>query len=283
MAILLTLAFVLSITNYELFKKYANIFLYPILFIAHFVTKEIYVAISGTPKVVIVLSKVVLAAILSLVFLLAFAFSFFVPFIGEKASSWRASLKRGLVASYIIVQVRKMRGILVSIVAEEDDRDRDFEDIERYRLELTQVKQDGKNRLEMGETLLSLLLGAVLLLSNLVGFELLQTSISGIQVDFLVQGWLFLISISIMYRSSLLELLSYRSNEDFDSLNEIDAALGYQKAISLVGFIQGLMFLVVFIASITKLKHRFIEKVLRMKYNNGPWVSYAWNKINNNL
>ncbi len=63
------------------------------------------------------------------------------------------------------------------------------------------------------------------------------------------------------------------------SVEEMDVALGYQRAISLIGFIQGLTFLVVFVSAITRVKYETLRKVLKAKYADEPWLSLAWNQV----
>jgi len=174
-----------------------------------------------------------------------------------------------------------MRGILVSIVAEEDNRDLRFEDPERYRIELNRVKENAKNRLEAGETLLSILLGVVLLASKSGEVKLLQTLIHGIPIALLIEVWLLVIAVSIIYRSSVLEFLAYDSDADFNSLDEMDAALGYQKGVSLVGFLQGLMFLLVFMAAISKVRYNLVEDALRARFTDEHWITVTWNRVTN--
>lgn len=277
LAFLLIPAFILHILHYGLYRKYVFTVIRPLLY----VFQVAYAVILLTPKIAVGLLKAVLVAVLTVVLVLVYMTSFVVPYIGGRVGNWRESLKGGVVAFYISVQLRKMRAIMVRIVAEEDDRNLDFEDHERYRTELNRVKQDAKNRLETGETLLSILLGAVLLASKLTGVKLLQASISGLRVDLLVEVWLLTIAVSIIYRTSVLEFLAYGSDDEFNSLDEMDAALEYQKGVSLVGFIQGLMFLLVFMAAISKVRYNLIEDALRAKYTDEPWIAFTWERLTN--
>lgn len=279
LAFLLIPALILYLLHYGWFKKYVFVITQLVVYVSETVAGLIHGVILLTPKLAVGLLKTVLIAITSAVLVLVYSITYLVPYAGEKAKSWEEPLKDGMVASYFAIQVRKMRGIMVRIVAEEDDRNLDFKDAERYRAELAWVKQDAKNRLEAGETLLSILLGAVLLAAKLTGVKLLQVSIYGIPLDLLIEGWLLVIALSIIYRSSTLEFLAYSSDEGFDSLDAMDAALSYQKGISLVGFVQGLMFLLVFVAAISKVKYSLVEDALRARYTNEPWIAFTWEKL----
>lgn len=275
LAFLLTPAFILYLLHYSWFKKYVFVITQLIAYILKIVAGLIHGLILLAPKFGVGLLKVALIAVISVALALIYLITYVVPYIGERTRGWGESLKDGVVASYFAVQVRRMRGIMVRIVAEEDDRDLNFKDPEKYRAELTRVKQDAKKRLETGETLLSMLLGVALLISKLLGVKLLEASISGISLDLLIEGWLLVITVSIIYRSSALEFLAYSSDEEFDSLDTMDAALSYQKGVSLVGFVQGLMFLVVFVAAISKVKYSLIEGALRARYANEPWIAFT--------
>ena len=281
LAFMLIPALILYLLHYGWFKKYVFVITQLIVYVLKVIAGLIHGIILLTPKLAVGLLKTVLIAITSAVLALVYLVTYVVPYVGEKARSWEEPVKEGVVASYFAIQVRRMRGIMVRIVAEEDDRELNFKDAERYRVELARVKQDAKNKLEAGETFLSILLGAALLVAKLTGVKLLQISIYGVPLDLLIEGWLLVIALSIIYRSSALEFLAYSSDEEFDSLGSMDAALSYQKGVSLVGFVQGLMFLLVFVAAISKVKYSLIEDALRARYTNEPWIAFTWEKITN--
>lgn len=281
LAFLLIPALILYLLHYGWFEKYVLVITQLVVYVLEIIAGLIHGLILLTPKLAVGVLKAVLIAVLSAVLALVYLITYVVPYVGERAGKWEKSLKDGVIASYFAVQVRRMRGIMVRIVAEEDDRDLSFKDPERYRAELIRVKQDAKNRLETGETVLSILLGAALLTAKLTGVKLLQTSIFSIPLDLLVEGWLLVIAVSIIYRSSALEFLAYSSDEEFDSLDAMDAALSYQKGVSLVGFVQGLMFLLVLAAAISKVKYSLVEDALRARYTNEPWIAFTWEKLTN--
>jgi hypothetical protein len=169
---------------------------------------------------------------------------------------------------------------MIDVVAEEDDRDLEFTEPEMYRSELNQIREDGKRRLESGETFFSVSLGLVLLASQLAGVELLQSSIYVVPVSVIVEIWLLAISLSIIYRTSVLEFLCYDSDREFESLGKMDAALSYQKGVTLVGIVQGLTFVVAFAAAISQVRYGLIERILKRKYADEPWISFAWEQLN---
>jgi hypothetical protein len=281
LAALLIPALILYILHYGWFKKYVLLATGLVMYFAQVAAGVIYATTLVAPKIIVGLLKATIVALISIVLALIYSTTYMIPYIGERAKDWKESVQGGVTVSYFTIQVRRIREIMVRIVAEEDNRDLNFQDPHKYRTELKQVKQDAKDRLETGETLLSILLGAVLLLANLTGVNLLQSSIYNIPVQLMIEGWLLVIAVSIIYRSTALDFLAYNSEEEFDSLDTMDAALGYQKGISLVGFIQGLMFLLVFVAAISRVKFDLIEDALRAKYTDGPWLAFTWKKLTN--
>lgn len=278
---LLILALILYLGYYPWFKKYLLVVTIPCVYVVQVLARLIIGLIMLTPKLVVGSAKAVLIAGFVLILSLIYLVTSVIPHVGERAEGWKESAKDGLVASYFALQVRRMREVMVQIVAEEGDRKLKYEEPDKYREELARVEQDAKNKLETGETLLSILLGAVLLFAKLTGTKLLDASVFSIPVDLLIEGWLLFIAVSIIYRSSALELLTYRSDEEFESLAEMDAALSYQKGMSLVGFIHGLMFLVVFMAAVTRVRYNLVEEGLRAVYTDEPWVASIWDKLHN--
>ncbi len=281
LALLLIPAFILHILHFEWFKKYVSIVSRSLFSVLQIFVGVMFGVVLVIPKLVVGSLKAVLIAILSVVLAAIYLVTFVVPYVGGKGNVWRESLTNGVVASYLAVQVRTMRDMMVRIVAEEDERHLSFDEPERYRTELDRVKQDATNRLESGETRLSILLGAILIAAQLAGVKVLQASIYGIPMDVVIEGWLLVIAVSIIYRSSVLEFLAYSPDDDFESLDKMDAALGYQKVVSLVGFVQGLMFLLVLMAAVSKVKYSIIEDALRAMYTDEPWVSFTWERLTN--
>lgn len=281
LAALFILAFILHILHYGWFKKYLLLVTRLFVYIAQIVAGVVYGTILVAPKILVGVMKAIIVTVTAIILALIYLTTYIVPYLGEKAGGWKESITNGAAVLHFTIQVRRMREIMVNIVAEEDDRDLNFEDPQKYRTELKRVKQDAKNRLETGETLLSILLGVVLLSANVAGVRLLQSSIYDIPVQLLIEGWLLVIAVSIIYRSFALEFLAYSSEEDFDSMNTMDAALSYQKGISLVGILQGLMFLLVFVAAISRVKFDLIEDALRAKYTDEPWVAFTWERLTN--
>lgn len=239
----------------------------------------IYGFILVTPKLVFGITKSILVALLLILLFLIYLMTYAVPNVGKRTRGLKELLRTNILASYFAVQAHRMRRVLVQIVAEEDNLNPEFQDPEKYRSRLKQVRKDAKNRLEQGETFLSILLGIFLVGAQFANVDLLEATIYGISANLLIEGWLLAIAISIIYRTSALEILAYNSDEEFESLAEMDAALGYQKGVSLVGFFQGLMFLLVFVAAISRVKYDLIEEALRARYSNDPWLAFTWKKL----
>ena len=276
---LFAIAFILYFFNYWWFEAYVGALAKFVEFAIRvlFTTAEAVFSLSSM-LVVAFLKFVTLSALVALLAVI-YLISFVVPHVGDRAQSLKIFVRNSPVTSYFVMRSEKMRDIMVEIVSEDDSQDLDFDKPEQYREELTSVKEDGKKRLETGETVLSISLGAILLGMSIAGLELLEATIWGYSATFLIQIWLLSITVSIVYRTTALEFLAFSSDDPFDSLERMDAALGYQKGVSLVGFAQGLTFFVMFTAAISGVKYDTIRAVLRAKYTDKPWVSLAWKRL----
>jgi hypothetical protein len=276
---LFAIAFILYFFNYWWFEAYLGALAALVEFAITLLSTVAEAVISLLSMLVVGFLKSVVISTLVTLLGLIYLISFVVPHVGDRAQSLKELVRGSLVTSYLVLQSEKMRDIMIEIVAEEDSRDLDFDNPEQYREELTSIKKDGKKRLETGESVLSISLGAVLLGINISGLELLEATIWGYSATFLIQIWLLAITVSIVYRTTALEFLAFSSDDRFDSLEQMDAALGYQKGVSLVGFAQGLTFFVVFTAAISRVKYDLISAALRAKYTDKPWVSLAWKQL----
>jgi len=276
---LFAIAFILYFFNYWWFEAYLGALASLVEFVISLLATVAEAVISLSLMLVVGCLKFVVISTLVILLGVMYLISFVVPHVGDRAQSLKGHIRSSLVISNLVLQSEKMRDIMIEIVAEEDSRDLDFDNPEQYREELTSVKEDGKRRLETGESVLSISLGAVLLGMNIVGLELLEATILGYSATFLIQIWLLAITVSIVYRTTALEFLAFSSDDTFDSLERMDAALGYQKGVSLVGFAQGLTFCVMFTAAISRVKYDIINTALRAKYTDKPWVSLAWKQL----
>ncbi|WP_435346052.1 hypothetical protein [Haloarchaeobius sp. HRN-SO-5] len=238
------------------------------------------------PKVVKGLVKgvgtVFLAVILGAVYLLTWV----VPSIGGRIQRIRYWIDDGLIVSHFDSEARRLRGILVEIAAESDDREIEFDDPERYRTELSEVKEDAKTRLEDGETALSILLGAVLITAKVAGIQIFEIRLYGIPASLLVETWLLVIAVSIIYRVSIMDFLAYSPNHEFKSVKEMDTALAYQKAVCIVSVVQGLTLVMIFVYSVSNVRTSIVKSVLRNVYSDGmaarDWLPMAWRMLREN-
>jgi len=276
---LFAIAFILYFFNYWWFEAYLRVLATLVEFVIRLLSTVAEAVISLSSMLVVGCLKFVVISALVIFLGVIYLISFVVPHVGDRAQSLKSFVRNSLVTLYFVLRSEKMRDIMVEIVSEEDSRDLDFDKPEQYREKLTSVKEDGKKRLETGETVLSISLGAILLGMSIAGLELLGETIWGYSATFLIQIWLLSITVSIVYRTTALEFLAFSSDDTFDSLEQMDAALGYQKGVSLVGFAQGLTFFVMFTAAISGVKYDTIRAVLRAKYTDKPWVSLAWKRL----
>lgn len=142
-------AFVLHILHYGWFKKYLLLVTRISMSIIKIVAGVIYGTILVAPKIVAGAVKAIIVAVLAIVLALVYLTTYIVPYFGERAGGWKESVSSGTAIPYFTIQVRRMREIMVNIVAKEDDRDLTFEDSQKYRTELKRVKQDAKTGLKL--------------------------------------------------------------------------------------------------------------------------------------
>jgi len=191
------------------------------------------------------IGKAMLFIIVAIILIPVTLITSFVPHIGSKSKSFNKLIMRTIGVSKWGSGNRLIRSTIVEIAASDHDRKLEFEREEEYREAFQQVKEQGKRKLAVGESALTIFVGVVLLASQVTGFSLLQSRIYGVSVTLGIQVILLFIALSIVYRVSILEFLAYSGGEEFESIPEMDAALSYQKLVSNIAFIQLLNFLLV--------------------------------------
>jgi hypothetical protein len=262
-SILLLFIFSLYLSGNKWFNKAVTTAMV-IIFGIFYVSISVFIGLfpkfaKGAVKSVIVL---VLGVLLAAVYLVTYV----VPFVGARTESLEDWFRDILYPSYLASQARISRDMMVGIVAENDERNLKFEDSGQYREELSRVKSSGKKRLERGETVLSILLGAVLLGSKLGGVEIFQIEFYGFALSTVVELWLLVIASSIVYRVSVLEFLTYPADVEFDSLQEFDAALSYQKGVTLANSIQVLTIVLIFGWTLANVDNEKVRYALNIRY-----------------
>jgi hypothetical protein len=204
-----------------------------------------------------------------------------VPYIGERVLKFDSWVRDTIDFSGLAEETRSSRRMMVEIVAEEDSRVPEFNEEEEFREAMKQAKERGKRKLSVGESVLSVGIGGILLASQFYGFSLFQTRLFGVTTAFLIQVGLFVITVSILYRVPILSFLAFSGDEEFSSPQEWDAALSYQKAISQVGIMQIFSFIFVLARSLSKADSETIQKALNERYE-GTFTSsmkIAWREI----
>lgn len=280
---LLVPAIILHFIHHEWFKKYVEAIVVIVYFVATTLAGVAVGLVVFLPTLAKGGMKAAATAVLSIGLVVVYAITFVVPFVGGRIQRIEKRSKQSLYPSDLIFEVRRFRGMMVEIVAEHDERDLDFKNSERYREELSQVEDDAKIRLETGETVLSIFLGLGLIATRITGSEIFQMSLYNLPVSLFIEAWLLAIAISIIYRVSVLEFLAFSADDEFGSIEEMDAALAYQKGVSLVGIVQGLTVVVVFVSVITNVKFDIVRSVLEVKYSENLWINrwlpLAWKSL----
>lgn len=280
---LLLVAVILYYLHYGWLKKYLNTMYGAAYYAISTVVGVIVGLVLLIPKFIIGLMKALLTVTLFVILSIVYVITYIVPFAGKKTRVAQEWASQNYHYSRIVHQTQLYRRMMVRIVAEHDNRSLVSSNPDFYREELSRVKNDSKNRLDSGETALSISLGILLLGSQITGYEIFQATYHGFPILILIDFWLLAIAFSIIYRVSILEVLAFPEDEDFETLEELDAALSYQKGVSLVEFVQGLMFVMVFVAAITNVKYETVEEVLEAKYRDDlhatRWLPIAWRNL----
>lgn len=228
-------------------------------------------------------AKTVAFVVISAIPVLVIGLTYFVPHVGRAIQKLNAWLEQFIDTSSLISECRYSRRMMVEIVAEQDDRTPRYELEDRYREELVQVKESGQEILSAGESVLSLFIGGGLLVSQLYNVPLKDVNFYGFTADIAIQIGLFVIAVSILYRVSILDFLSFNGEDEFSSLEEFDAALSYQKGVSRVGFIQILTLLFVLAMRFTKSDRKTVRATLALYYDNDTSfiesMTFAWETL----
>ena len=173
--------------------------------------------------------------------------------------------------------------MMVEIVAEQDERTPEYESENRYQDELVRAKERGKEILSTGESVLSLFIGGGLLVSQVYGFKLNRSNFYGFTASVAIQIGLFVVAVSILYRVSILDFLSFTGDEELSSIDEFDAALSYQKGITRVRFLQLLTFMFVLAMKLSNANRETVRATLALYYDNDTTflesMTFAWEQL----
>lgn len=203
-------------------------------------------------------------------------FSILPELIGRVVNKVNSRVDEVLKSSTLNSEIRRTRRMLVEIVTEEDDQDPEYSDEDRYREEMQNAKDHGKHVLAAGDTFLSITIGGLLLVSQFYQLQLFQ----GLAAAGLVSTGLFAIAVSVLYRVSLLDYFAFSTDASFSSLEEMDVALSFQKAVSSLVSFQYMLFVIVLALRISRVDMEVVEKILRFYYRSEnsyiDTMKYAW-------
>jgi len=208
--------------------------------------------------------------------------SSFIPHFGRQIQRINQRAEDSISFSRLRDEAQFTRELLVEIITEVDEPEPEYDSKDEYRARFVEVKEQGKTWMAAGESVLSLFIGGILLISQVYGFSIFQANLYGVTVGLATQVALFIIAVSIMYRVSIMELLAYTGDEEFSSCAEMDVALTYQRAISRAGFMQYLMFLLVLAVRLSNADRQVIRDVLDAKYSGDSiWESMqlGWERL----
>ena len=210
-----------------------------------------------------------------------------IPWIGKgflKLKDWVIALVAALVElPKLGKELRDVRGMMIRIHVEVDDPEPELSDPEPYEKKLRSIRKNGENKLNTGETMLSLSLGALMLISQIWEIGVFQISLFGVVAEFVIQVGLLVIAVSIGYRVAVMDFLSFSGDEDFHSLKQMDVAVGYQRGVCSIAFFQHLMSMIVLVAVLSKWKKDLTEDLLRLHYSGLSFyktMKEGWKRLN---
>lgn len=130
-------------------------------------------------------------------------------------------------------ELHLLRETFVEILAKQEDRDDHLLDTEEeYRERIGTIPDITKARLETGEMIISIIVAGGVLLAQFQGVSFIHFSFGTVSVMMLIQLYLLLLAVSILYRVTLLDIASYDGTENLDGREQWNAAYRFQSAIA---------------------------------------------------
>jgi hypothetical protein len=177
-------------------------------------------------------------------------------------------------------QADEVKKILVRVANEEDNQAPEFDCEDQYYNQFEVIKSEGEDRLKLGESVLSLIIGASVVSSQSLNLDYFEIMIFDYTISFLIQIMILVLSVSIAYRVLVLDMLTFDRSNEFSSLPEMSTALIYQKAVAKISIIKFLTMLVVLAVGLINTKSEVIEHALSLKYRSDvsptEWVQIMW-------
>jgi len=213
-----------------------------------------------------------------------------VPSLVGKATLKTRSRYQGLSGNRIVSsmeglpeELRFARNLMTDIIVEYDEIDPEYDDMEAYRNQLKTVKEKGEDTLSTGESVLSISLGGLLLVSQVLKLGVFQVEIYGLTAAIVIQLGLIAVALSIFYRVSLLDFLAFDQSEEFESIREADVKLSYQRGMARMASMQQLMLLLVLGLVLSNVNRDVVDEVLRVNYDDETTIEdtvrRAWDLI----
>ena len=179
--------------------------------------------------------------------------------------------------------VDQVRSSFIQIVTEHDDPTPEFDLEEEYRDKLVEVRDESSKRLNRGESVFTLGFSALLLVSTFLDLQLFSIQMYGYSFTIFLELYVLMVTVSILYRTAILDLLSYTGEEEFSSLKEMDTALTYQRAVSLAKIAQSMMVLLVAVTALTPSKFRTALPAIKKRYRENltfiQTMRFAWREL----
>ncbi|TKX72180.1 hypothetical protein [Halorubrum sp. GN11GM_10-3_MGM] len=257
LGVIVGVTILLFFVNYAWFVRYLETIYRALRYIAHGIAQLGYLLLlilRATLKTAVVGGTMIGIVVLFLSTLPAAIFGSVI----QSLSNWTQKFQNTSKST----QASKIRDSFVQIVAEYDEREPRFESEEEYRKKIVEVPESTKSKLENGELVLSLSVASILIILQHQGIPIDSIDFAGGSVTLLIDEYLVILAISVLYRISIIDWLSYDRSADFDNPEMWDAAYGYQRAVTFTTAASVLMLFFIVTLTVVKAPFRMVEEVL---------------------
>ncbi len=283
-AVLFALAGVLFISNYRWFKSYTDLLTYLMLLLMGVVlglVRALPAMLFRTLQTMLLVIPFIVAVSIHLITLPVT----FVRGVVERADRLIRN-NEWVQSSRLIDRAEKMRNSLVGIGADLSEDQPKYEHPSRYREDLSELSENTQHWLDTSTSLLTIPATIVLILVQLSGNSPSYDVYERIGVLTVINIWMVMISILVIVRRWTVDLLAYSGDEEFESLEEMDVALEYQKAVCSLAFVQSCLVTLWFSQLLMPDKFRIALPVIRRYHSENlsvaETVSEAWTEVRNN-
>lgn len=191
-----------------------------------------------------------------------------VPTVGRGALRAKRQVSKRLDLPAKAGDIRRTRAAFIDITAQRA-LDQEYEQTEEYEEAISRMLKRARSRLGAGQTVLSISLGVFLLAVNVLDLSLQSQLFATIPVLRVIEGYVLLLSLSIIYRGVVMDVLAFEDVNEFDSLSQMEAALRFQQGICFVGRFQVLLYVFVAFSVFKREKVEIAMHLVRKQHMEG--------------